>query len=207
MGVFGNKKSKIDLENIISVVLLEQTQLYGKKNNWGLSFGDTFGSPMVMEQTVPTGSRLKFSVTYRNGKKEIVEVLSGTAEADALLQKAIDPEITDSSGDIQQKGSVPYKPITVQKNQLPTGDYLIGRDIPVGIYDFTWVYGHGVIQKFKNDHDSTLGASTYYENVGAQYDYEYRQCFHVVCAEGELLKITGNLIVEISKSKKIELDL
>ena len=35
----------------------------------------------------------------------------------------------------------------------------------------------------------------------------YRQCFHVVCAEGELLKITGNLIVEISKSKKIELDL
>ena len=134
-------------------------------------------------------------------------MLSGTAEADALLQKAIDPEITDSSGDIQQKGSVPYKPITVQKNQLPTGDYLIGRDIPVGIYDFTWVYGHGVIQKFKNDHDSTLGASTYYENVGAQYDYEYRQCFHVVCAEGELLKITGNLIVEIAKSKKIELDL
>lgn len=207
MGLFGNKKSKIDLENIISVVLLEQTQLYGKKNNWGLSFGDTFGSPMVMEQTVPTGSRLKFSVTYRNGKKEIVEVLSGTAEADALLQKAIDPEITDSSGDIQQKESVPYKPITVQKNQLPTGDYLIGRDIPVGIYDFTWVYGHGVIQKFTNDHDSTLGASTYYENVGAQYDYEYRQCFHVVCEEGELLKITGNLIVEISKSKKIELDL
>lgn len=207
MGLFGNKKSKVDLENIISVVLLEQTQLYGKKNNWGLSFGDTFGSPMVMEQTVPTGSRLKFSVTYRNGKKEIVEVLSGTAEADALLQKAIDPDITDSSGDTQQKESVPYKPITVQKNQLPTGDYLIGRDIPVGIYDFTWVYGHGVIQKFKNDHDSTLGASTYYENVGAQYDYEYRQCFHVVCTEGELLKITGNLIVEISKSKKIELDL
>ena len=31
----------------------------------------------------------------------------------------------------------------------------------------------------------------------------YRQCFHVVCAEGELLKITGNLIVEISKSKKM----
>lgn len=52
-----------------------------------------------------------------------------------------------------------------------------------------------------------MEASTYYENVGAQYDYEYRQCFHVVCAEGELLKITGNLIVEISKSKKIELDL
>ena len=145
MGLFGNKKSKIDLENIISVVLLEQTQLYGKKNNWGLSFGDTFGAPMVMEQTVPTGSRLKFSVTYRNGKKEIVEVLSGTAEADVLLQKAIDPEITDSSGDTQQKESVPYQPITVQKNQLPTGDYLIGRDIPVGIYDFTWVYGHGVL--------------------------------------------------------------
>ena len=31
MGLFGNKKSKIDLENIISVVLLEQTQLYGNE--------------------------------------------------------------------------------------------------------------------------------------------------------------------------------
>ena len=103
MGLFGNKKSKIDLENIISVVLLEQTQLYGKKNNWGLSFGNACGAPMIMEQTVPTGSRLKFSVTYRNGKKEIVEVLSGTVEADVLLQKAIDPEMPDSSNNIQQK--------------------------------------------------------------------------------------------------------
>ena len=189
MGLFGNKKSKIDFENIISVVLLEQTQLYGKKNNWGLSFGDTFGSPMVMEQTVPTGSRLKFSVTYRNGKKEIVEVLSGTAEADALLQKAIDPDITDSSGDTQQKESVPYKPITVQKNQLPTGDYLIGRDIPVGIYDFTWVYGHGVIQKFKNDHDSTLGASTYYENVGANMIMNTDSVFTLYAQRENCLKL------------------
>lgn len=160
MGLFGNKKSKIDLENIISVVLLEQTQLYGMKNNWELSFGDAFGTPMVMEQTVPTGSRLKFSVTYRNGKKEIVEVLSGTVEADVLLQKAIDPEMLDSSNNIQQKESVLYQSIRLQKNQLPTGDYLIGR-----------------------------------------------QCFHVACSEDELLKVTGNLIVEISKSKEIKLDL
>ena len=27
----------------------------------------------------------------------------------------------------------------------------------------------------------------------------YRQGFHVVCAEGEWLKITGNLMVEIAK--------
>ena len=71
---------------------------------------------MVMKQTVPIGSRLKFSVTYRNGKKEIVEVLSGTAEADVLLQKAIDPEMSDSSNNIQQKESAPYQPIRLQKN-------------------------------------------------------------------------------------------
>lgn len=205
MGLFGRKKGAIDFENIVSVVLIEQTHLYGKQNNWGLNFnGSTFGSPMVMDQTVPTGTKLKFSVTYRNGKKDLVEVMAGTSEADLLLQKAVDPDIpVDDSADIQE----PYQPVTVQKNQLPTGDYLIGRDIPAGTYDFTWVYGHGTIQKYINDKDTTLGANTYYENVGAQYDYEYRQCFHVVCTDGEVLKICGNLIVKISKSKKIELEL
>lgn len=87
-------------------------------------------------------------------------MLSGTVEADVVLQKAIDPEMSGSSNNIQQKESVPYQTITAQQNQLPSGDYLIGR-----------------------------------------------QCFHVACSEDELLKVTGNLIVEISKSKEIELDL
>ena len=85
---------------------------------------------------------------------------------------------------------------------------LIGRDIPAGTYDFTCVFGcGGDIMKFENDHDTTLGATTYFQNVGTQYDYESRQCLNVKCTEGELLKIHGNIVVEISKSKKVEIDL
>lgn len=61
--------------------------------------------------------------------------------------------------------------------------------------------------KFSNDHDTTLSATTYFQHVGNKHDYEYRQCLNVNCKDGELLKINGNVIVGIAKSKKVDLDL
>lgn len=201
MGLFNRKT--INLDEIASVVILEQTQLYKAKSNWGLSFGSTLGDSRVIAMdggNIPDGMEFKFSVTYMNGKQEIVKAISGTEVCDRLLQMAIDPS--------PAQASVPeYKSVSLGKNQLPNGDYLIGRDIPVGIYDFTWVFGNGDIMKFANDHDTTLGATTYFQHIGTKHDYEYRQCMNVDCKDGELLKINGNVIVEISKSKKVELEL
>ena len=203
--MFGNRS--INFDEVSSVVILEQTQLYKGESSWGLSFGSTPGDSRVIAMdggNVPAGMEIKFSVTYKNGKKEIIKAMSGTEICDRLLQLAIDP-VTEPSSTVD--APIHYEPVSLRKNQLPNGDYLIGRDIPTGIYDFTWVFGSGTIMKFENDHDTTLGATTYLQNVGNKYEYEYRQWVNVNCKDGELLKIDGNVIVEIAKSKKVELDL
>lgn len=58
-----------------------------------MSFGSTLGDGHViaMDGSVPAGSEIKFSVTYKNGKKEIIKAMSGTDVCDWLLQFAVDP--------------------------------------------------------------------------------------------------------------------
>lgn len=205
MGLFNKKQDEIDFENIVSVVILEQTQLYKGRSKLGITFGSDLGdgSVIAMDDSVPAGSEITFSITYSSGKKKIVKLMSGTDECNELLQIALDPVQPESCKEKPKE----YESVSLQKNQLPNGDYLIGTDIPAGFYDFTWVFGAGQIMKFVNDHDTTLGATTYIQNVGSQYDYQYRQCLNVKCDYGELLRLSGNMIVQISKSKKVELDL
>ncbi len=45
------------------------------------------------------------------------------------------------------------------------------------------------------------------EHVGNKHDYQYRQCLHVQCESGTTLIIKGNLVVEIARSPKPEIDL
>lgn len=204
MGIFGKKKQKDVLKDAVSAVLLQQTNLYQEKSKWGMTFDpDKFmnGHTILTSETVPAGTELTFSVTYRDGRQEIMKATSGTVLCDRLLQMALDPAAKKASGNEQ------YAPVELQKNQLPNGDYLIGRDIPAGVYDFTWVFGEGQVHKYKNDHDTTLGACNYFEHVGNKQDYQNRQLMNVDCKEGEMLKIKGNVIVAISKSRKVDLDL
>ena len=206
MGLF---RKKIDFDQIKSVVVLEQTQLYRQGSNLGFSFGSTPSDGRVMaagSSNVPCGAEYKFSVTYKNEEKAIIKAMSGTDLCDRLLQLAIDMEPSSAEGS-HKSNPYEYEMVSLQKNQLPCGNYLIGRDIPSGTYDFTWVFGNGSIMKFLNDHDTTLGATTYFQHVGNKYEYEYRQCLNVSCNDGELLIIDGNVIVGISRSRKIQLDL
>lgn len=70
MGFF-SKKQKESHKKISSVVLIEQTQKYKNKTSWGLSFSNSaLGDPIAMSQTVPGGTELTFSITYRNGRKK-----------------------------------------------------------------------------------------------------------------------------------------
>ena len=112
------------------------------------------------------------------------------------------PQFQDTSKPVKE-----YSPVSVGKNELPAGQYIIGKDIPEGTYDFTWVWGNGSIAKYINDHDTTLGASTYFQWMGNTQEYEFRQCINVKCVDGEMLDLSGNMIVRISKSKPIELNL
>lgn len=160
MCLFGKKSEQIDIDNIASVVIIEKTQLYINRSRWGLSFGATIGDSrvMAMEGSTPAGAEIKFSVTYNNGRTEIVKAMSGTDLCDRLLQLALDPAPVQNS---RQNDDKEYSPVSLGKNELPAGRYLIGKDIPEGTYDFTWVWGHGSMGKYQNDHDTTLGACTF----------------------------------------------
>ena len=99
MGIFSRNQGEKH-NNITSVVLIEQTQKYKNKTSWGLSFSNSpFGDPIAMSQTVPDGTELTFSITYRNGRKKILKVMSGTAVADRLLQMSLDPGKRNASAD------------------------------------------------------------------------------------------------------------
>jgi hypothetical protein len=81
MGILSRNQGE-NHNNIASVVLIEQTQKYKNKTSWGLSFSNSpFGDPIAMSQTVPDGTELTFSITYKNGRKKILKVMSDTAMA------------------------------------------------------------------------------------------------------------------------------
>lgn len=99
MGIFSRNQGEKH-NNITSVVLIEQTQKYKNKTSWELSFSNSaFGDPIAMSQTVPDGTELTFSITYKNGRKKILKVMPGTAMADRLLQMALDPDKRNASAD------------------------------------------------------------------------------------------------------------
>lgn len=214
MGIFSKNNRQENFDNIVSVVLIEQTQKYKNKTSWGLSFSSSaFGDPIAMSQSVPDGTELIFSVTYNNGKKKIMKVMSGTTLADRLLQMALDPDEKNmqaarGDGESAQNNCADEKPlIKLKKNQLPQGRYIIGKELPEGTFDFTWVWGEGYLSLYKTGENTTLGNNLFHENVGVAHEYQYRQCLHLQCAPGNMLIIGGNLVVEISRSPKLEIDL
>lgn len=203
MGLFNKKK--ILIEDIISVVILEQTQNYSRKTKTGLVYGDSFFNPDVVfmdGNAEPIGTTYTFSVTLKDGRKEIIKADSGTSICDQLLQKALDYESVVPTDAPQVSRKAPE----LQKNQLPQGVYIVGKDIPEGVFDFHHVWGNGSIHVYKSE-DTILGNLTFGENVGDTHEYEKMDCIHVVCKNGWYVHINGNLILSISRSKKIDLDL
>ena len=200
-------KRKIRIEDIVSVVLLEHTQNYSSRTRSGLVFSDSIFNPDVVlmnGNAEPAGSTYTFSVTLKDGSKEIVKADSGTAICDQLLQKALDvgPAIPADNERLPKNKRAPE----LQKNQLPQGVYRAGRDIPAGVFDFHHVWGNGSIHVYKAE-ETILSNLTFIENVGDTHEYEKMDCIHVVCENGWYVHIDGNLIVSISRSKNIKIDL
>lgn len=211
MNIFNNKK--INIDDIVNVVILEQTQNYRTRTKSGLVFGNSILNPDVVfmdGNSEPTGVTYTFSATYKDGKKEIIKADSGTDKCDMLLQKAMDgdssniPSVSDDQNSQQKSNNEPAP--ERKKNQLPRGIYVIGEDIPSGTYDFHHVWGYGSLQKYKGG-DTTLGSSNLFEWIGDTEKHERRDCINVKCVDGEHLHVDGNLVVEIKRSTPVEIDL
>lgn len=211
MGFFSKLFSSdedIDTSKMVSVVLLNQTQLFTDEVRSGYTFGSKWGDGRViqMAETVPAGTEFTFSVTYKDKTKKIIKVKNGTTACDKLLQLVMDNDETDGEKVSEQPTKREAETVTVGKNQLPAGVYIIGKDIPAGTFDFKWIWGSGDLMKFK-DETTTFGASTNFEHIGNEHDYDKTFVLNVLCKEGEYLRISGNVLVEISRSKPVEIDL
>lgn len=200
----------IEFDKIEKVIIIEQTHNYRTgKIKGGLIFDESFFNPNVLfmdGDAEPDGCTYTFSVTYKDGKKEIVKAKSGTEKCDRLLQFALDDDSFNTKERNELVHTRPKKAPDLQKNQLPQGVYQIGKDIPAGTYDFHHVWGSGSVALYSAK-ETTLGNNQFFQWVGDQEDYEYLDCVNVRCEESWYLHVSENLIVEIKRSKRINIDL
>ncbi|MFA7672774.1 MAG: hypothetical protein WCY62_02855 [Clostridia bacterium] len=201
----------INYDSIKSVTVLEITQLYSTKSNIGYSFGSEKGSgrAITMQSTEPAGSEYTFNIKFKDGSTKVVKAQSGTDRYDKLLQISYDPKEKEKPKQekIQKDNQNDKNPLPVLgKNQLPNGSYVIGKDIPAGTYDFKWIWGAGSLRRTVKAETNEKSAY-YFEYMGIEAAYQTRLCINVRCDEGDQIQIEGNIIVEIFRSKPVEIDL
>lgn len=74
------------------------------------------------------------------------DTLAGMIGKDPETKQSIEADMEEEQTEPEQRqrkirdNGVPLK---LQKNQIPAGDYVVGKDIPVGVYNFKWVFGAG----------------------------------------------------------------
>ncbi len=174
-------------------------------------FGSEKGSgrAITMQSTEPAGAEYSFNIKFKDGSTKIIKAESGTAKCDKLLQISCDskteekPKKEKAQKDFQNdKNQLPV----LGKNQLPNGLYIIGKDIPAGTYDFKWIWGSGSLRRIVKE-ETDDKSSYYFSYMGIEEKYQTRLCINVKCDEGDQIMIEGNIIVEISKSKPVVIDL
>lgn len=154
---------------------------------------------------------VEFDVVYKEGGtrritarenskkyKRLMDCVERTKQVAAYKPKKAEPRKVEDS--VAKAPAI----VEVQKNQLTQGVYAIGKDIPAGRYDFVCVWGDGSIKKSA---DADLKYYNFAQWIGFNKSYSTDKCIGIACADGEYLKIDGNIIVEIQKSKEIVIDL
>lgn len=156
--------------------------------------------------------RILFVVKLNDGSAELIQAKEGSEASLKLLQLSEDTQngyVQPTPPPKPQPSNKPVKPYQLGKNELPQGNYLIGRDIPAGIYDFFVVYGSGGkfdIGKYDSN-DKVIDGTWNFYWVGLKEDYEKRELIHIECKEGYTVKIGGNVILKIARSQQVKIDL
>lgn len=211
----------LNIEDHGSQVLVNYSETYddGTRKNRRKNIRDLNGPPsMFSPKTIVAGEcwgkvycgiiksdvRILFSLRFQDGSAQLIQSREGSKDSLKLLQLCEDT----ASGHVPPSAGF-AKPHQLGKNELPQGEYLIGRDIPAGIYDFFVVYGFGGkfdIAKYDADGKIIDGTWSFYW-VGLKEEYEQRELIHVQCKEGYTIKIKGNVILKIAKAQRVTIDL
>lgn len=141
--------NEIDFDNIVSVVIIDEVHIIKNQAKYGMIMSKNDWMPTVTTEPMPSGTECTFSITYRNGDKKIVKRRSMTKDCDRLMQFVLDPpqrdyDISiDACDEPEENDKKKTSKQKLEKNQLPRGEYIIGKDIPPGKYDFDLVFGNG----------------------------------------------------------------
>ena len=163
--------------------------------------------------------RLLFVAAMTNGTVQLLQERQGSSGCTKLLSlcSAEPPEYnppTDERTEAPKYTSVRHgrtaaEPYDLKTNELHPGEYLIGKDIPAGTYDFFVVYGTGGcfnIMKLDSAGKIIDGTLDFFW-VGLKETYEKRELVHVNCKEGYTIKLDGNVILRIARSKQVKIEL
>lgn len=144
--------------------------------------------------------RLLFTATMKDGSVQLLQAKEGSSASLELLKLTSQPAAGETG---------PGQPYDLKENELPQGAYAVGTQIPQGTYDFLVVYGTGgKFSKAQYDDTGKIIDGTYeFYWVGLKEDYEKRQLLHIACKAGETVKISGNVVLKISRSKDVQLNL
>ena len=178
-----------------------------------------------------------FIITYYDGSKQIIKAREGSKEyrdllsfegksprevqsrvrdgktsykADAYNKSYADETGYNSISNIEFNYNTSSLPHNLKTNELPQGEYLIGKDIPTGTYDFFVVYGSGGrfdLAKYDDNGQIINGTWKQFHWIGLKESYENKELIHIQCDDGYTIKISGNVIMRIAKSQEIKIDL
>ena len=199
------------VKNIKKAKLVDVTQRSKEKiEPSGFSLGRGGSRTYWRIKQVPGEKKVVFEVVFTDGKVSRITTKEGSKRYESII-----PYIGNTSQNTKnkkrneeediEKYNEPYAAeFELKKNQITVGTYVIGKEIPAGRYDLIWVWGSGNIRKHKNKKDPII-STNYYVHIGD--GYKCKMCVGVPCLEEECLQIEGNLVVEIKKSKEIEIEL
>ena len=200
-------------KQIVSAEVINRTRVMTEEcQPSGFSIGMR-GNPRMYWRfkQVPSHIEVTLSVLYEDGKHGRLTLVEGSNRYNRIVsicekRKEVPTESMPQIEPSPKKIASEVDYIDVKTNQLVAGVYVIGESIPEGNYDLKWVWGSGSVSKYV-DNTTLLGANNLFQWVGNTHDYEQRVLVNVVCKVGEHLRIDGNLIVEIKKSKPVVIDL
>lgn len=204
-----NKRDK----KIVSAEVIERIQVTKEVcRESGFSIG-WHGNPRMYWSIddVPSHIEARVSVVYEDGKHRVLTLVEGSNRYNRIMtiskkRKEVPCEVVPTVNKVHEPKATKVDYIDIKTNQLAAGVYVIGEVIPEGNYDLRWVWGRGMVSKYI-DHTTTYDKKNLFHWVGNTYEDDQRVIVNMVCKAGEYLRIEGNLIVEIRKSKPIVLDL
>lgn len=218
-----------NIDNVLSVKILEMTQIYEERKRenqsvgsvgalWDKNFKPVYSTTYTTE-TVPVGVEYSFSITWKDNTSSVLRFMSGTPECDRLLQfienneeEKIKKEEAAKKRQNQQLAIKRESEDSSRKRMndkgekivhLMSGRYEVGVEFPEGFYEF-WS---------ENTNEINCDSVSVYTKKDAKENDSCKLCHTfqnhgpgvVRLDKGDILRVEGSSVY-VKKAKPISFD-